>query len=324
MLITRTPLRISLAGGATDFPKFYAQDPGCVVSFALQQAIYVILRHRFDEKICVSWSEKELVDTVDELHHELVREALKRTGVTSDIEVVTLSDIPSAGSGLGSSSSLTVGLLNALYHWQGRQVPAEQLARDACAIELDVLGKPIGKQDQYIAAYGGLRCFRFRSNGLVDNESIPLPTSFRSELENQLLLFYTGKTRLATAILEEQRDRIEETRPQLVAMRNIAESLAASFQRGSIYRLHRALYESWELKRQLSSGISDPGIDELVGRALNAGALGAKIAGAGGGGHLLINVLPEHQPEVRSALKGLRELPLRIDPYGTRLYFDGR
>ena len=174
MIITQTPLRVSLFGGGTDFPEFFTQSGGAVLSLAIDKSVYVIVKERFDDKIYINYSKKEIVDRVDQIQHELVREAMRRTGVDRGIEITTLADVPSEGSGLGSSSSITVGLLNALYAYQGEPVPLERLAREACEIEITVLGKPIGVQDQYIAAFGNLRLFTFKPDGSIATERVPV------------------------------------------------------------------------------------------------------------------------------------------------------
>ena len=203
MIITQTPLRISFAGGGTDFPDYYRQDTGRVLSTAIDKYLFVIVKERFDNRIYVNYSQKEIVDRIDDLQHELVREAMRKTGVLDGVEITTLADIPSEGSGLGSSSSITVGLLNALYAYQGEQVPAERLAREACEIEIDILGKPIGVQDQYIAAYGGLRLFTFGSEGRVQADRVNMTDIMRRRLSNNLMLFFTNRTRRSSEILEE-------------------------------------------------------------------------------------------------------------------------
>ena len=204
MIITQTPLRISFAGGLTDFADFYTREDGLVVSAAIDKYIFVIINERFDDRIYINYSKREAVDHPDEIEHDLIREALRLTGVTRGVEITTLTDIPSEGSGLGSSSSITVGLLNALYTYCGNPQPTEKLARDACEIEIDRCGQPIGKQDQYIAAYGGLRGFTFRPGG-VEVERLGLADGHAERLSDSLMLFYTNKTRKAETVLREQK-----------------------------------------------------------------------------------------------------------------------
>ena len=205
MIIVQTPLRISLSGGGTDLREYYKIDGGCVISTAIDKYTFVIVKERFDDKIYVDYSRKEIVDNVDDIQHGLVREALKITGIKSGIEICMLADIPSEGSGLGSSSSITVGLLNAFYHYQGQQIIPEQLAREACKIEIEYCGQPIGKQDQYIVAYGGIRQINFNSDETVTLQNLSLNASQKRVLCSNLLLFFTNKTRKSADILSEQK-----------------------------------------------------------------------------------------------------------------------
>ena len=208
MIITQTPLRISFFGGGTDFPDFFKEHGGCVLSTAIDKYVFCIVKERFDDKIYVNWSEKEIVDSVDDIKHELVREAMKKVGVKKGVEISFLSDIPSEGSGLGSSSSVAVGVLNALYHYVGYTPTAEQLAREACEIEVGILKKPIGYQDQYIAAYGGLRFIKFMRRGWPKVERVELDKRLMEDFDTQLMLFFSGRTRKSGEILAEQKSNI--------------------------------------------------------------------------------------------------------------------
>lgn len=322
MIITRTPLRISLAGGGTDFPDFYRAEEGAVLSTAIDKFVYVIVKERFDDQICIGYSRRETCRHVDEIQHDLVREAMRKSGVTQGVEIATMADIPSEGSGLGSSSSLTVGLLNALYLHQGITCPAEQLAREACEIEIATLGRPIGKQDQYIAAYGGVRLFRFRRDDSVTSERLPLDEARREQLSNQLMLFFTGITRQASGILQEQRDNIWRSLDRLRTLRDQASRVYRCCLDGCLDDLGTTMHEGWRQKRQLAGGISSPFIDELYESALAAGATGGKIAGAGGGGFLLLHCPLAHQEAVRARLSGLQELHFRFERDGTKAIFN--
>jgi len=324
VIITQTPLRISFAGGGTDFRGFYEKEYGSVVSTAIDKYIYVIIKERFDDLIRVGYTQTEMVESVDEIHHELVREAMRMVGITKGIEVSTMADIPSEGSGLGSSSTVTVGLLNALYAYMGEAVTAETLARQACEIEIGVLGKPIGKQDQYIAAYGGLRHFRFYGNEDVDVSSINIDEGARQRLCESLLLFYTGSTRKSSDVLSEQRSNIASKMPLLIEMRNQADELARLLKVGAIASLGQTLREGWIRKRQLASGISNPQIDELFDLAMSAGAIGGKVTGAGGGGFFLVCTPPENRAAVRKKLSHLRELPINLSRDGSKIIFNVR
>jgi len=324
LIITQTPLRISFAGGGTDFEGFYETGYGSVVSTAIDKYIYVIVKERFDDLICVGYTRTELVQSVDEIKHELVREAMRMVGIKRGIEISTMADIPSEGSGLGSSSTVTVGLLNALYAYKGESVSAETLAQLACKIEIEVLGKPIGKQDQYIAAYGGLRHFRFFGNGGVETTSICIDESAKHKLFENLLLFYTGSTRKAADVLEEQKSNLVDTMDIHVQMRNQADELARSLRSGMVEALGMTIRDGWALKRRLASGISNPDIDDLCDAAMSAGALGCKITGAGGGGFFLVCTHPEKRDAVRCKLSNFVELPIAFSRDGSKVIFNTR
>ena len=320
MIITQTPLRIGLLGGGTDLPGYYREHGGRVLNCAIDKYVYVIVKQRFDDDIYVNYSKKEIVSRVDDLEHELVREAMQMTGVTNGVEITTLADIPSGGgSGLGSSSAVTVGLLHALFAYQGRQVSAEELAERACTIEIERCGKPIGKQDQYIAALGGIRDIRFGPGDEVVAEELGLSAAGRRALQQQIMLFYTGITRSADSILAEQRANIESTRPQLDLLRDLAGFAAERLRNGDVDAIGPAMRESWEAKRKLATGVSNDEVDAAVTRALDAGASGAKLTGAGGGGFLLVICPMERQRAVRESLADMRELPVKLDHLGSRV-----
>ena len=320
MIISQTPLRIGLLGGGTDLPGYYREHGGRVLNCALDKYVYVIVKQRFDDDIYVNYSKKEIVSRVDDLEHELVREAMHMAGVVSGVEITTLADIPSGGgSGLGSSSAVTVGLLQALFAYQGRQVSAEELAERACTIEIERCRKPIGKQDQYIAAFGGIRDIRFGPGDEVVAQELGISAAERRALQQQIMLFYTGVTRSADSILIEQRANIESTRPQLDLLRDLAGLAADRLRSGDVDAIGPAMRESWEAKRKLASGVSNDQIDVAVMRALDAGATGAKLTGAGGGGFLLVICPSEHQRAVRESLSDMRELPVSLERFGSRI-----
>jgi D-glycero-alpha-D-manno-heptose-7-phosphate kinase len=322
MIISQTPLRISFAGGGTDLPSFYHQEEGWVISSAIDKYVFVIIKERFDDKIYINYSKKEIVDCVSEIEHDLVRETMRKTKVEKGIEITTLADIPSTGSGLGSSSSVTVGLLNALYTYQGELVTAERLAREACEIEINILGKPIGKQDQYIAAYGGIRFFRFKPNEEVIVERINLENSFKRKFGANLLLFFTGKTRSSDKILSEQKDNTISKFEILRSMKHHAVAIREAIEARQFDEVGRVLAESWTHKKQLASQISNGDIDRMYERAINAGALGGKISGAGGGGFLMLYCPRENQNKIREALKEFREFPFFLEKYGSKIIFN--
>jgi D-glycero-alpha-D-manno-heptose-7-phosphate kinase len=319
VIVTQTPLRIGLVGGGTDLPDYYMEHGGRVLNCAIDKYVYVIVKQRFDDDIYVNYSKKEIVSNVDELNHDLVREAMLMTGVKSGVEVTMLADIPSSGSGLGSSSSVTVGLLHALSTYQGRPLSGEELAEQACTIEIDLCGKRIGKQDQYIAALGGIRDLHFGPGPRVIPDEIELSSVDRRALQGQIMLFFTGITRSADPILREQSANIATTLPQLNCLRDLAASTSERLRSGDVEAVGGAIRQGWETKRQLASGVSNERIDRAVEQALRAGATGVKVTGAGGGGFLLIICPPEHQRSVRHTLSALKELPVRLDRLGSRV-----
>ncbi len=324
MIITQTPLRIGLLGGGTDLPSYYRANGGRVLNCSIDKYVYVIVKERFDDEIYVNYSKKEIVSRVADLEHELVREAMLMTGVTGGVEITTLADIPSSGSGLGSSSAVTVGLLHALFVYQGRHVSAAKLAESACAIEIERCGKPIGKQDQYIAAFGGIRDMHFGPGEEVRAREIKLSAMQRRRLQEQIMLFYTGITRSANPILAEQQANVAGIQPQLDILRDLTGFAVERLLSGNIDAIGPAVREGWEAKRKLAAGVSDDQIDLAVSRALAAGASGVKLTGAGGGGFLLVICPVEKQRAVRESLAGLRDFPVRLDRLGSRVIFNAQ
>jgi D-glycero-alpha-D-manno-heptose-7-phosphate kinase len=324
VIIVQTPLRISFFGGGTDFPSFFMEEGGCVLSSAIDKYIFISVKERFDDKLRVGYTQTEMVDRVDEIQHELIREALHKTGICSSIEVTTMGDIPSEGSGLGSSSTVTVGTLHALYTYLGEMVSAEQLARDACNIEIDVLKKPIGIQDQYIAAYGNLRYFEFLPGGEVKAEKVKLDSESRRAFNDRFLLFFTGTSRKASNILKEQKANIQDRISVLREMKHMVHEARKVLDAGDFDTFGLLLHESWKLKKSLAESISNDTIDDLYDLARRRGAIGGKITGAGGGGFLLLYVPYENQLSVRKALCDLRELPFRLESDGTKVIFNYR
>lgn len=319
MIITQTPLRIGLVGGGTDLPGYYRQHGGRVLNCAIDKYVYVIVKQRFDDDIYVNYSRKEIVGKVGEIDHELVREAMRMTSVDHGVEITMLADIPSSGSGLGSSSSVTVGLLHALHTYRGRQVTSWELAEQACAIEIDLCGKRIGKQDQYIASLGGIRDLQFGPGEDVRADEVLLDTPDLRTFQSQLMLFYTGVTRSANVILEEQSANVENTLAQLGILRDLAGDAVRHLSEGNVTGVGQAVRASWEVKRQLASGVTNGQIDQAVHAALAAGASGAKVTGAGGGGFLLVICPVERQSQVRERLATMRELPIKVDRFGSRV-----
>jgi len=323
MIIVQTPLRVSFVGGGTDFEDFYLKHGGAVVSTSIDKYIYVIVKERFDDMIYLNYSKKEIVDKIDDIEHELIREAMRLTGVSSGVEITTLADVPSGGTGLGSSSSITVGLLHCLYSYRGDLETQETLAREACQIEIDIVGKPIGRQDQYIAAYGNLRFISFDKSG-IQVEKLELLSEEKERLNSELLLFYTGIARNSEEVLIEQKMNIKERLEILNMMRKLTFKAKDAILEYAFEDFGEILHQDWELKKQLASGVSNSKIDEIYEVARKAGAIGGKISGAGGGGFLLLHCPKSKQDEVIRALRGLREMPFRFEPNGSKVIFDYR
>lgn len=314
-------MRPSFFGGGTDFPDFYAGEGGCVLSTAINKYVYVVLYDRYDPStIRVGYTKTEIVGRANEIRHELVREALRMAGIESGVEIATLADIPSGGSGLGSSSALTLGPLNAFFAHQQRPLHPEELADRACQIEIDdVLGRPIGKQDQYITALGGMRFIEFRPDGKVTAEQIALSHSQERAFFDNFLLFDLRQRVGGEEILSTQRANIAVNRPVLREMRAVAHRGLDLVASGRCDEFGDLLHAGWELKKRLAAGISTSEIDAWYARARAAGALGGKVAGAGGGGFLLLYAPRDRQGQVRNAMDGLREVPFRFEPTGTRI-----
>ncbi|MBE9469822.1 MAG: GHMP kinase [Chloroflexi bacterium] len=322
MIIVQTPLRVSFLGGGTDFEDFYLNHGGAVLSTAIDKYAFVVMKERFDDMIYVNYSKKEIVSNVDDLEHELVREAMKMAGVEKGVEISTFVDVRE-GTGLGSSSSITVGLLQSLYAYKGEAETAGTLARQACQIEVDILGKPMGRQDQYIAAYGNMRFITFSREG-ISAEKVVLSKEGKTKLSERLMLFFTKRTRRSGEILAEQKANIAERVEVLKEMTKLAYQGREAITRETFDELGEMLHKGWQLKRQLASKISNSDLDEMYQAALNSGAVGGKITGAGGGGFLLLYAPAQRRDDIRSALWGLEEIPLRFEADGTKVIFDYR
>jgi D-glycero-alpha-D-manno-heptose-7-phosphate kinase len=324
MIISRTPLRMSFLGGGSDLPAYYRHEQGAVISTAINKYIYITVNEKFDSKVRASYSVTEIVDRPRDLKHELIREALSLVGIDGGIEITSISDIPSQGTGLGSSSTYTVGLLNALHAWRNCVVSAERLAQEACIIEMQRCAKPIGKQDQYIAAYGGFQFLQFNPDESVYVDPVVMRYEDRQRLRQALLMLYTGTTRSSSGVLQEQQNNLEnsvERRMLLGKMVRLAWQVRDALQQGNLDGFGEALHEGWQLKRQLAGGISNPQIDHWYDRAREAGAIGGKILGAGGGGFLLLYAPPEKHPAIRAALPGLRDIRFRFESQGSKIIY---
>lgn len=324
MIISRTPLRISFVGGGSDIPAYYSQSPGAVVSTAINKYIYITVNKKFDNRIRASYSKTENVDHASQIEHPLIRECLKKVGIERGIEVTSMSDIPSSGTGLGSSSSYTVGLLNALYAYVGKYASAEKLASEACEIEIDILGDPIGKQDQYIAAFGGLQYLQFFQDGNVDVSPIICSKETKKTLEENCLLLYTGITRTSSTILSKQSKNMKEDidkRVIMIQMVSFAHELQRLLNTNSIHEFGHLLHENWILKRKMAEGVSSLEIDKWYQSALRNGAEGGKILGAGGGGFLLLYAKAKYHDKILANLKNLAVHKFNFEPQGSKIIF---
>ena len=326
MIISRTPFRVSFVGGGTDLPSFYSRHPegGAVISMAVSRYVYITVNRRFDETLRLSYSRTEIVDDLESVKHPLFREALRATGVVRGIEATSIADIPS-GTGLGSSSSFAVGLLHALHAFQGRHKTAEDLADEACHVEIDVLGEPIGKQDQYAAAFGGLRRYRFNSDGTVFVDPVICSEETKGRLFEHLMFYYLGGSRDARQILESQSKQTADKLEHLERMRALVDGFHDVLVTGSdVRQLGEILHESWLCKRQLAENVSNSRVDELYDCARSAGALGGKLLGAGQAGFLMLFCPPGEQSRVREKLDGLREVRMSFEPEGSKIIYVGR
>jgi D-glycero-alpha-D-manno-heptose-7-phosphate kinase len=320
VIISRTPFRVSFVGGGTDLPAFYEREQGAVLSTAVDKYMFITVNRRFDDSIRVSYRKTETVGCREEIEHPIVRACLEYTDQGRGLEITSMADLP-AGSGMGSSSSFTVGLLHALWAWKGRHMSAEELARQACEIEIEILKEPIGRQDQYAAAYGGLNTIRFNADHSVFTDPVIVQRGTLEALNQNLMMFYTGQTRSASAILAKQSAETVDRMGILRQMRDQVDELACVLTEGrSLDRFGEILHEGWQLKRQITGGITNPDIDAAYDKAMSAGALGGKLLGAGGGGFLLFYVAPHKQVQVARSL-GLRHLDMRFEAQGSKIIY---
>jgi D-glycero-alpha-D-manno-heptose-7-phosphate kinase len=322
MIISQTPLRMSFAGGGSDLPAFYRQFGGAVVSTAIDKYVYVTVNRKFDHWIRVSYSKTEEVEEVPQIEHKLVRESLRKLGIPGGVEITSVADIPSRGTGLGSSSSFTVGLLHALHAHLQRYVSAEQLAAESCTVEIDICGERIGKQDQYAAAYGGLNFIRFNRDDSVTIEPIICGRETVQQIERSLIAFYTGQTRSASSILDQQSEGMQsdpDKQRAMLRMVELAYALRDHLQANDLQAFGEILHENWQLKKQMNAEISSSIIDDWYDAARRAGAIGGKMLGAGAGGFLVFYASPERHDDLRQALSPLREVTFGFEPRGSRI-----
>ncbi|UWF59413.1 GHMP family kinase ATP-binding protein [Brucella sp. 2716] len=326
MIISRTPLRMSFVGGGSDMPQFYREYGGAVLSSAIDKYIYITANKKFDCGIRISYSVTEDVQSASEVMHPLARHALEFIGISGGVEITSVADIPSKGTGLGSSSSFCVGILNVLNAFKGKFSSAAELAEGACHIEIDLMGEPIGRQDQYAAAYGDLQFYEFRSDDRVVVSPVIMSQEARSLLQRRLLMFYTGITRSASAILSDQAKNVTVNSTKVRSMQRMVElayNLRSELQSSCLESFGDILHENWVLKQSMADGISNSMIDTAYDAARAAGAKGGKILGAGAGGFLLLYADEEAHNAIERALLPMRRIPFLFEKAGSRIIFAG-
>ena len=324
MIISKTPLRMSFVGGGTDLPAFYRKHGGAVVSTAIDKFIYVTVNKKFDDRIRVSYSRTEEAKSVDRIKHPLVREAMRLLKIRGGVEITSVADIPAKGTGLGSSSSFTIGLLNALHAFANRYASADQLAQEGCRIEIERCGEPIGRQDQYAAAFGGFNFIEFNPDDSVSVEPIICRRETLQQLQAEVIVFYTGITRSASRLLKAQQQALGAGKAKQNAMRrmvDLAHRLKIELQKNNLNAFGEIIHENWLLKRGLSRGVSNDDIDTWYARARKAGAVGGKLLGAGSGGFLMFYAPRDRHEAIARALNKLRPVVFRFEPQGSRIIF---
>ena len=323
MIITRTPFRITFTGGGTDLKSYYKLNgPGMVINAAINKYVYIIINKRFDSSIRLSYSKTEIVDSVDKIQHHAVREALKLVGIEGGVEIISIADIPS-GTGLGSSASFLVGLLNAIHAWKGEVVSQEDLAKEAIHIKTDILREAEGKQDEYIAAYGGIRLIQFNSDESVEIKPIIMSEETLDILKKHLMLLYTNKNRSASEILNKQSSSVSQHAGEYDKMKEITGELYQNLTKGKWEETGRLLHRNWLLKKSLEIDISDQRIETWYNKAIENGAAGGKILGAGGGGFMLLFAPPDKQKNIKDSLPELIPEDFEFEYLGSRIIFVG-
>ena len=321
MIITRTPFRVSFVGGGTDIKDFYRENGyGAVISTAIKQYMYIIIHPYFHDKIRIKYSRTEDVEEVNEIKHPIVRECLRRVGIEKGVEIASFADI-SSGTGLGSSSAFTVGLLNALYAYKGKVIPKHQLASEACEIEIDILKEPIGKQDQFASAYGNVNYIQFNRDETVEVTPILLSETERKNIEKNLLLYYVGGQRSAREILNEQKMNLSADAGKhryMTKMLDLVKDFKTSLANNTLDKIGELLHMGWTYKKELASGISNKPVDDLYDQSMKYGAKGGKLSGAGGTGFLLV-FHEDHKMLTRHL--NCKTIPFHIDREGTKIIY---
>jgi D-glycero-alpha-D-manno-heptose-7-phosphate kinase len=320
MIITQTPFRVSFAGGGTDLKEFYSREQGAVLSTTIKKYMRIAIHKSFDDKTLLKYSQTEIVDNAEQIKHPLIKQCFLKTNIKNHIEVTSFADIPASGSGLGSSSAFTIGLLKALYTMQHKNRSNFEIAKETCEIEIDALNEPIGKQDQYACAMGGFNLIRFNPDEGVFVEPLHLKKSIKNELNENLLMFYTGVTRKANTILCEQKKETQNKIDILRQMKYQVFDLRDALLNDDLTKFGEILHKGWHLKKQLTAGISNDLIDDYYNKAINAGAIGGKVLGAGGGGFILFYCPKNKQDNVRKCLN-LKELNFGFEQEGSKIIY---
>jgi D-glycero-alpha-D-manno-heptose-7-phosphate kinase len=321
MICSVSPLRMSFVGGGSDIPEFYSKNSGCVVSTSINKSIYILIKSRFEEGIRLSYSKTENASNYKEIEHMLVRSALGWYDFKHNLEIVSMADIPSSGTGLGSSSSFSVALINGLNTYYKIPKSLEELAESACKLEIEECSQPIGKQDQYAATYGGLRIYEFHKDGKVSNRKLKSSDSFKKTFDSQIMMFYLGSGRSASNILKKQIENLKfnDKEKSLIHMVNLSYEFANAYEAEDINELSKILNENWHEKKKLQSGISSSQIDDIYSFAIKHGALSGKLLGAGGGGFLMFFVPKNKQEHLKNALSKLRYFEIKPSDLGARI-----
>jgi len=325
MIISKTPLRMSYVGGGSDMSSFYSNSEGAVISSSINKYVYVVVKNRFEKGIRLSYSKTENVSNIQHIEHPLVRNALELLDIKDDIEIISMADIPSSGTGLGSSSSFSVGLIKALLAFKGKTISTSNLAETACKLEIDLCKSPIGKQDQYAAAFGDLRVYRFHADHSVTCEPVNINSKVRDSLSKQTIAFFIGGTRKANTILKQQSEDLlnQDKFKCMKKMVDLVWVLKNELESNSIESFGKILHENWELKRSLSKGITNSVVDEIYNEAKSSGATGGKLLGAGGGGFMIFHVPSnEIRAKVKKRLNKLREVDLSLTQSGSGIIFN--
>ena len=323
MIISKTPLRVTFVGGGTDMPEFYRNHgPGVSIAAAINKYVYTTVHKRFDSTIRAAYSKTEIVNNVDELQHPTIREALKLLGIDGGIEITNIADMPSGGTGMGSSSAFLVGLLNALHAWKGEYIPQMQLAKEAVKIEREILKEPGGKQDQYIAALGGMHFLEFCKDDSVVTTPLIMPEESRQKLQDHLLMLYTGTQKAQAGVHDKMAKTVDDKASKYKEMVKLGYSMFNDLSRNDWKSTGRYLHENWLLKKE-THGLNDPRIDSYYKAALKAGAVGGKVLGAGNRGFFIFFAPPEKHESIKQALSGLRPEPFAFESLGSRIIYVG-